>query len=296
LFASSAAAQTSLTATASLAVSEASVGDAVRFWVTVRNNGPGEAVNVRVVGLDAPGFGFSLNRPCPCDTGDCFATPRCAPLKSRLAKDQQFTFWGDLIAAGPVDSRATWVLLRWDDRNGPTQEIVVPLGSLAASYSLARQARALFDVISDIALPLALGLFGFWFQRWERSRTEQRAGEERVRSERLAKQERMRAERIAVEEQRRTEIGATWREMLPLSHGYTLAHYMPVTAAAVFAAQASRDARLFSERHKRAFYLWTLFWRRRSGNSNSVLRRPPSSARPGWPLLRIPDKARKNRS
>lgn len=242
-----ASAQAGLTVTPSLSKPDVMVGEPVRFWITIRNDGPDPVTDLRLIGVDAPGFTYEINPPCPCNTADCFATTRCASLRTRLEAHEQFASWGNLIATQPSQGQGVWLVLRWRDTMSRTQEVSVLLGRLTAVPQAWLWWQTVVGFLKDIAIPaipLALGLLGLWFKRWERER----------------------ADRHSEKEQRRTEIAETWREMLPLSHEYTIKHYMPVVAAAELAIRKSEQVRGIEptdeDERKRVFFMCTIFRRR----------------------------------
>jgi hypothetical protein len=253
------AAQPVITATPSTGNIDVPVGEEIRFWVSVRNAGTAPAVGLRVVRVDADGFRYRLAQPCGCQDAACLSSTACMPLRERLAAGEHAAFDGVLIPSRNMSARPAWVILWWSDLQNRPQQLAVPLGRFTATSRGWLQLLAFTTFLKDIAIPaaipVALALLGYWFQRTERERTE-----------RLAQLERERAERLAEEGHRRTEIAQTWREMLPLSHGYSIEHYMPVVSAAISALRDSAEAAAKGEenpdKYKLALYSWTLFWRR----------------------------------
>ena len=262
---STAAAQT-IVATPSVGSTSVSVAEPVRFWIDVHNSGTGTAHALRIAGVDAPGFTYQLNPPCACSTSACIESTSCRPLKANLSTGERFAVWGLLVATESHSNQAAWMLLRWEDGANKTQELAVPIGRFTATHPILQRLQAAVGFVRDIALPVALAAFGFWLHRWDRGRAERVSQEERRSARRQARGDQERAERLAEETQRHTEIAETWKEMLPLSHEYTIKYYMPVVAAAERTLKIARHARSLTppdaDHNKRAFYMWTVFWRR----------------------------------
>jgi len=246
LLATAVYAQGTVNATGTLDRAEVSVGETIRFWITVANNSD-DVADVRIVGVDASGVSYQLNPPCKCADATCFQAATCAPLKAILHRGEQFVFWGDLKPDSWVTKQTAWVVLRWRNAHGRLDEASVALGPITATPWPIVWWNNVVNFVKDIAIPLAVAAFAglpLLWKWWQRERTKQQQEES----------------------ERHAEITATWRKMLPVSHQYTIKYYMPVAAVADVAIRYSDKA--FAQHGKddlsnrRAFWVWTLFWRR----------------------------------
>lgn len=231
-----------LTATASVAADEIIVGEPIRFWLSIRNSTNDPIKDLRLVGVDAGQMSIAFDSPCGC--ANCSSLGGCTAFRTVLAGGEQLTMWGHITASTAISPRRLWVLFRWADSSGPRQETAVPIGPVRSTTRARRFALSGYGLLEDLALPIGLIAVAWWFRQWDNQR----------------------AERVARSDKRRAEHTETWRQMLTISHGYTINHYMPVVAAAHKAVTQSAKARAAECNdplmNRRAFHFWMLFWSR----------------------------------
>lgn len=202
---------------------EAPSSRALRLWVLFENRSKADVRNLRFLVFYTPGFD---------KTGKCWAqeAPACRPsaipdrpylgLPKSLKPGESAVVFARLKPKSWYGYHGASGVLAWQDADGKTWQRAVVLPAVPVSSDRGRVLASLgksIDLLKDLALPIALLLFGTYLQRRDRER--ENAEKERDRDRQTEQDERARQQ---------TLLRETWTLMLPKVHAYAEAHYMPL--------------------------------------------------------------------
>ena len=263
-----------VTVTGQLSSSSAALGEHVRFWITISNDGDGPIDNVQLEHLDSPGFRIHRRcwdeNPAP-ECGVPTDSPEAAPgndpdrIAKRLEKGESRTIWGDLEADHANRMQGVVAVIGWSSPSKARSWSSAALGQLASLTEGEKRWSDLRDFVKDVGLPILLLLLsvGFGFYQHHRDKAE----EEREHKRDTQEQE---------QQNSRAQLSQTWNQMLPESHRVARDHYLPLWGAAqqmimkvdAFVREEESKMALEAHRHCRmAFYHMMMFaWHARESN------------------------------
>lgn len=177
--------------TAGVAQSKISVGEAGRFWLTIRNRTPFALSNITLIPSGLSGFkiasgcwraGSAESCVPPVQAGTA-AGPAAARLPNEelliqgLDAGQTLSIWGDLQAERRQEKKRPYVTVRWQAQSQKQSQLIVPLGEVEARNwrDTFKEAWAAFmGFLKDLALPILLAILAYVFKNWEDTREEER--------------------------------------------------------------------------------------------------------------------------
>jgi hypothetical protein len=230
---------------------EAPSSRALRLWVLFENRSKADVRNLRFLVFYTPGFD---------KIGKCWAqeAPACRPsaipdrpylgLPQTLKPGESAVVFARLKPKSWYGYHGASGVLAWQDVDGKAWQRAVVLPAVPVSSNRGRFLASLgksIDLLKDLALPIALFLFGTYLQR--RDKEKEGAEKERDRKRQAEEDERARQQ---------TLLRETWTLMLPKVHDYAEAYYMPV-----YSSLSAFRKPVVEEENARLFSLLTLFRR-----------------------------------
>ncbi|MFL6197307.1 MAG: hypothetical protein ACJ75H_24180 [Thermoanaerobaculia bacterium] len=209
---------------------EVSSSRALRLWVLFENRAKTDVQNLHFLVFYTPGFAKA---------GKCWTqgAPACRPpsgggkprlgLPKSLKSGESAVVFAELKPKSWYGYHGASGVLAWQDAAGKTWQRAVVLPAVPVSSDWGRLLASLgksIDLLKDLALPIALFLFGTYLQRRDKER-------ESIEDER---------------DRQQTLLRETWTLMLPKVHAYAETHYMPVyTSITAFRERTEENQRLF---------------------------------------------------
>lgn len=246
----------------SLSHSTIEAGATLVAWISLSNLGQADISNIRLSGINQPGLELTGIRGCGQSVTATTGPPvslrqKPSPLipfncSLNLKPGQTITIRAELRGTGASPTEIVFPELEWTGATGAVSEAAVSLGELAITdhkdWALA-VVRKSIELAKDLALPIVLALFGYYFQKRERELADQKKTDEAAR-EAKEKQERDAAEdRRRMDQERRTQVAQTWNKMLPRSHDLMITYYMHLAAASDLAASGIENSRRIDPTH-----------------------------------------------
>jgi hypothetical protein len=229
----------------------------VQFWLTVTNRSATATRDLRLAGLDSPGFYFRKDLSCWCSGGvdACWSAPQpsrppvalplsCDPIAAELKPGSVVSVWGYLSPANGAGTTAATARVSWIGEQGPSR-VAVPLGIVRVpTWAENFRSNPIVELVHDFALPVVVavfgGLFGYWFQKREK---------------------------------KSTQLAETWSQMLPQSHEYATKYYMSLESAlsnVITQMGKMKEKPGVATTEQLAFYFWLLYERRLRHLTHSV--------------------------
>ena len=272
---------TEVSATGSVSSPSITSKETLRFTVTIKNKTNATLSSVRVVSVPDD---YLLEQMCVLTEQagtECYGSPALLSSHNVFAPSilpgRSFTTWGYLKPKATHRVESLTLIVGWTS-SAATTDLSSP-SSLAVSLGQ-NEVQSCFGpykpLLSGLAIPLALAIFGTVLTVILKRRDEQNARLEKERevrrqdAEKDRDQIRQKAEKerdeIRQERQRDQALKAeTWNKMLPVSHEYASKYYLPVSNA------AERLAAFLEKKNDEVAFFYLLFlWKRMIETINGV--------------------------